>query len=165
MAVREWFEALAPREKWLVTVAGALAILAVAVIGLIRPLASSRHALGEQLAEKRAILADIERVAARLGQAGGTASPANTPSGESLVVLIDRTTRARGLGGYLKRNEPDGTSSIRLRFENVPFDELVTWLVEIQASQAVSVVSASADPGQGVGRVSANLQLSRAVLR
>jgi general secretion pathway protein M len=71
-------------------------------------------------------------------------------------------TRSHGLAPYLKRNEPDGTASIRLRFENAPFDDLINWLADMQATQAVTVINASADPSQDAGRVSANLQLSRA---
>jgi general secretion pathway protein M len=164
VSLRDWFEGLAPREKVLVAIAASLLVLAIIVIGAVRPLAAGHKRASEQLADRRAILADIERVAARFGpQGGGSATP--QPSGESLVVLVDRMTRSRGLAPYLKRNEPDGVTSIRLRFENAPFDDLINWLVEMQVAQAVSVVNATADPGQEAGRVSANIQLSRALPR
>jgi general secretion pathway protein M len=160
MPVRQWFATLAPRERLLVSLAGGLLIIAVVVIVGIRPLSAGLKTATLQLADKRAVLADIERVAARFGPQTGAA--AARPTGESLVVLVDRTTRSRGLGPYLKRNEPDGNDTIRLRFENVPFDELIGWLADLQMNQAIGVVSANADPGQDTGRVSANLQLSRA---
>jgi len=164
MDIRAWFNGLAPRERLLVGAAGALLVVAVLVIGVIRPLGSSRESLEAQIADKQAVLADIERVAARFGpRAAGVAQA--QPGGGSLVVLVDRTTRARGLAPYLKRNEPDGEASIRLRFENVPFDELAGWLVELQATQGIGVVTVNADPGEGTGRVTANLQLSRAPAR
>ncbi len=161
MTIRQWFDGLAPRERLLVSVAGLLLVVAVVVFAGLRPLVTSARSATAQLADKRAVLADIEHVAARFGPRAGAGAGAH-PTGESLVVLVDRTTRSRGLGAYLKRNEPDGADSIRLRFENVPFDELIAWLADLQATQAVSVVSASADPGQDTGRVGANLQLSRA---
>jgi general secretion pathway protein M len=162
MPVREWFEGLSRREKLLVSGAAALVVVAVVVVGAVRPLTVSRQRLSGQLTEKQAVLDDIERVAARVGQVSGSAAPQTSTGSESLVVLIDRTTRSRGLGTYLKRNEPDGTASIRLRFENVPFDDLVGWLVEIQSSSGIGVASANADPAAGAGRVNANLQLTRA---
>ncbi len=159
--IRQWFTGLAPRERLLVASAASLTLVAVVVIGVLRPLAASRAAAQAGLEEKRAVLADIERVAARFGpNAGARAAPVQA-SGESLVVMVDRTTRAGGLGAYLKRNEPDGDSSIRLRFENAPFDEMVRWLAGLQATQGIGVIAASIDPGQDVGRVNANLQLSR----
>lgn len=158
-AIRTWFDSMAPRERVLVGSAAVLTLVAIVVIGLLRPLAASRAIAAEAVESKRAVLADIERVAARFGPnaPAGTAAPTT----ESLVVLIDRSTRARGLGTYLRRNEPDGEASIRLRFENAPFDELVAWLGELQASHAIGVMAASADAAQDAGRVNANLQLSR----
>ena len=112
---------------------------------------------------QREVLGDIERVAARLGsQPASGEQAAAGPATESLVVLVDRTTRAAGLGSHLKRNEPEGEAGIRLRFEDVPFDGLVDWLAGLQSTQAVGVVAATVDPGQAPGRVTANLQLSRA---
>ena len=163
MSVRRWFDSLAPRERLLVSLAGGLLLIAVVVLVGVRPLATGLRTASAQLADKRAVLADIERVAARFGPQAGAAAAQST--GESLVVLVDRTTRGRGLGPYLKRNEPDGNDNIRLRFENVPFDELIGWLADLQTNEAIGVVSANADPGQDTGRVSANLQLARVAPR
>lgn len=160
MSLRQKFDALAPRERLLVSLAGAVLLVAVVILTVVRPLSTSLRTATAQLADKRAVLGDIEHVAARFGRQSGAA--AARPTGESLVVMVDRTTRSRGLSPYLKRNEPDGTDSIRLRFENVPFDELIGWLADLQTKQAVGVVSASADAGQDSGRVSANLELARA---
>lgn len=160
--MRAWFAGLAPRERVLVSLAAALTAVALVVIGGVRPLLASRTAAASQLADRQAVLADIEKVAARFGPQSAAAGAPAQPSGESLVVLVDRTTRARGLAPYLKRNEPDGNTSIRLRFENAAFDDLAGWLAELQTSQGIGVVSASVDPGEAPGRVSANLQLSRA---
>ena len=165
MRIRDWFDGLAPRERLLVGLAGAVLAIAVIVMAGIRPLTVNLKTAAEQVADKRAVLADIEHVAARFGPQAGALAATAQPTGESLVVLVDRTTRSRGLGPYLKRNEPDGNDSIRLRFENVPFDDLIGWLADLQTTQSISVVSANADPGQDAGRVSANLQLSRAAPR
>ncbi len=159
--IQDWFNALASREKVLVGLACALTVFALIVMGVIRPLASGRDAATQAVADKRAVLADIERVAARFGPNAGASAAATPPSAESLVVLIDRTTRSSGLGAYLKRNEPDGNSSIRLRLEDAPFDELMAWLVGLQATQGISVIAATTDPGKEPGRVNASLQLSR----
>jgi general secretion pathway protein M len=81
-------------------------------------------------------------------------------SGESVLVLVDRSTRERGLSSYLKRNQPEGTDGVRLRMENAPFDELLLWLSDVQSGQGLAAVSASFDPAGEPGRVNANLVLS-----
>ena len=76
-------------------------------------------------------------------------------------MLLDRSTRERGLGSYLKRNQPEGANGVRLRLENVPFDELTGWLAEVQARHGLAAVSASFDPSGEPGRVNSNLVLER----
>ena len=162
MTPAERFASLAPRERMLVFAAAALGLFALLYALGIRPLLVSQRQAREDLEEQRAVLADIERVAARFGpQPGAGQQAAARPGEDSLVLLVDRSTRAAGLAAYLKRNEPEGTTGIRLRFEDAPFDELITWLARLQAEHAVGVVAATADPGQEPGRVTANIQLAR----
>lgn len=162
MTPAERFASLAPRERMLVFAAAALGLFALLYALGIRPLLVSQRQAREDLEEQRAVLADIERVAARFGpQPGAGQQAAARPGEDSLVLLVDRSTRAAGLAAYLKRNEPEGNTGIRLRFEDAPFDELITWLARLQAEHAVGVVAATADPGQEPGRVTANIQLGR----
>jgi general secretion pathway protein M len=159
--LREWFDKLAPRERLLVLVAGAFAIFAL-VYGLgLQPLYSARGRAAAEVEAQRSLLTDIEQVARRIGPQGAASSPVPA-NGESLVVLIDRLTRERGLGTYLKRNQPEGAAGVRLRLENVPFDELTSWLAEVQMRHGLAATSASFDPSGEPGRVNSNLVLERA---
>jgi len=159
----DWFEQLAPRERLLVTVAGALTIGALIVTLAIRPLFSQAALAEQRVNDKQALLLDLERVASRLGtQRGAGAAAVAGPDNRSLVVLIDQTTRAAGLAGFIKRNQPDGNDSIRLRFENAPFDSLLSWLTDISARHGLSADNANIDSAQESGRVNCNLVLTRA---
>jgi len=159
-ALRNWLDQLEPRERLLVLLAGALTIVAIVVIGGLRPLMARADSNAQRVSDQEQLLTEIEQVAARLGpQRGGNTSAAG---GDSLVLVVDRSTRARNLGGYLKRNQPDGDASIRLRFERAPFDDLMAWLAEIQNQYSIGVVSANIDAGNETGRVNCNLILSRA---
>lgn len=160
-ALREWFDKLAPRERWLVLAAAAFAICALVYALAIQPLFAARERAAAELEIRRSLLSDIEQIARRFGpQDASTGSvPAN---GESLVVLIDRSTRDRGLGAYLKRNQPEGANGVRLRLESVPFDELTAWLADVQTQHGLSATSASFDPSGEPGRVNSNLVLELA---
>ncbi|MCL4791238.1 MAG: type II secretion system protein M [Gammaproteobacteria bacterium] len=156
--VQQWFDKLAPRERWMVMAGALLALVALIFAVGIRPVYRARAAAAEQLVEQRRLLADIEQVARRFGP---QSAAAGTPvSSESVVVLIDRSTRERGLSSYLKRNQPEGNDGVRLRMENAPFDELLLWLSDVQSGQGLAAVSASFDPSGEPGRVNANLVLS-----
>jgi general secretion pathway protein M len=159
-ALRNWLDQLEPRERLLVLLASALMVLAIIVIGGLRPLLASADRNAQRVDDQQQLLTEIEQVAARLGpQRGGNVAAAD---GDSLVLVVDRSTRARNLGGYLKRNQPDGDATIRLRFERAPFDDLVAWLGELQNQYSISVVSANIDASNETGRVNCNLILSRA---
>lgn len=159
--MREWFEQLAPRERLLVMVAGALVVVALIVSLGIRPIMNQSKRGYELVEDKRELLAELRDVAARLGpQRGGVPTPAATGN-QSMVLVIDQTTRNSGLAAHLKRNQPDGTTSIRLRFENAPFDALIGWLSGLQTQHGMSVTSANIDTAAQPGRVNCNLTLDR----
>jgi general secretion pathway protein M len=160
-ALRSWFEQLAPRERLLVGAAGVLLLFALIYLGGLGPLIAKSERNAAAVADQRALLADLTELAARLGpQLGGAA--AAEANEQSLVLVVDRTTRNQGLATFLKRNQPDGENAIRLRFEDAPFDSLLRWLVEMQASYGVGAVSANIDSARAPGRVNCNLVLSRA---
>jgi len=155
--LQEWFDKLSARERWLVLGAAGFAALALVYALALQPLYSARSRAALAVEQQRSLLNDIELVARRYGPQNSS-NPA-VPSGESLVVLVDRSTRERGLGAYLKRNQPEGASGVRLRLENVPFDDLAGWLAVVQSTQGLATVSASFDPAGEPGRVNSNLVL------
>jgi len=159
--MKEWFEQLAPRERLLVMVAGVLVGITIIVTLGIRPIINQTSRGHELVDDKQALLAELSQVAQRLGPQGAGTQSAGLGSTQSLVVLVDQTTRTNGLAPYLKRNQPDGASSIRLRFENAPFDNLVEWLGQLQSQYGLSATSANIDVAAEPGRVSCNLTISR----
>lgn len=161
-ALRDWYSELAPRERLLVAVAALLTVVAIVVLGMFRPLNARVDRGMEIVAEKESLLTELEQVAARLGPQRGSAAVTPAGSGQSLVLVVDQTTRRNGLAEYLTRNQPDGEDKIRLRFERAPFDELMQWLVELRSTQGLTAESANIDTAPEAGRVNCNLVLIRA---
>ncbi len=159
--MQAWFQQLAPRERLFVSIAAALVLLLLVVTLGVRPIVSNTIQGQKRVVDRMDLLSEIERVAARIGPQSGSAPSARGVGNQSLVVVIDRTTRETGLAPYLKRNQPDGATSIRLRFENAPFDALVEWLGDVKSQQGLVVTSASIDKTAQTGRINSNLTLSR----
>ncbi|MBT8444143.1 MAG: type II secretion system protein M [Gammaproteobacteria bacterium] len=160
--MKEWFDQLESRERMLVMIAGGLALFTLIVMLGVRPIMNQNKRSHELVADKRELLAELSDVAARLGPQRGGPQTGASDSSQSLVLVIDQSTRGSGLAQHLKRNQPDGTSSIRLRFENAPFDTLINWLQGLQNQHGISVTSANIDMASAAGRVNCNLTLSRA---
>jgi len=158
--VREWFDGLVPRERLLVSCAAVFAGCALAWMLLVQPVLTQKARAENRIRDHQLMLVELSQVAGRIGSqpASGTQPAA---SGQSLVVIIDRSVRERGLSGYLRRNQPDGQSSIRLRLENIPFDQLIEWLAELQERHGLAANSVTIDPATDRGRVDTNLVLVR----
>ena len=143
-------------------IAGGLLVFTLIISLGIRPIINQSKRGHEMVVDKRELLTELRQVASRIGppRSGGQAAAGG--ANQSLVLVVDRTTRSSGLAQFLKRNQPDGTASIRLRFENAPFDTLVTWLGDLQNQHGMSVTTANIDTSQQAGRVNCNLTLTRA---
>jgi general secretion pathway protein M len=160
-SVQDRFEQLRPRERLLVTAAGVAIVLAAILLLVVQPLYANSTHTAERVTDKQALLARLEQAAARLEPAAQRSGGQLQGLGQSMVVVVDRSTRSRGLGQYLKRNQPDGNTGIRLRFEDAPFDELIGWIAELQTSYGMTTLSANIDLSGASGRVNCSLVLNR----
>ena len=144
----------------MVMICGAFIVVALFWTMIVRPLYSGSAQLEEDVGTKQGQLANLQELASHIKP--GTQGQMSIRQGgnDSIVVIIDRTTRERSLADYLKRNQPEGDAGVRLRFEEAPFDPLVDWLGELSQTYGMLVVSASFD-GAGVGRVNCNIVLER----
>ncbi|MEE4184471.1 MAG: type II secretion system protein M [Gammaproteobacteria bacterium] len=160
--MRDWFNELSARERLLVLVCAVFVGISVIWVLGVQPLLKTAAGLDERVTTKRAELANYQELAAQLQAlpAGPQRNAAQQGRGDSIVVIIDRTTRQRQLASYLKRNQPEG-DGVRLRFEGAPFDALVSWLGELNDNYGMTTINASFDDA-GAGRVNCSLVLQRA---
>ena len=160
-AIRGWFEQLKSREKLIVSV-GAVVVTVALIVSLgIRPLYVNSARTAERLTNKEALLLKFEQAASNLSSGTRGSSRAIEAASQSMVVVVDKSARSLRLGQYLTRNQPDGVTGIRLRFEGAPFDDLVKWIAEIQTRYGMTTVSASFDQVGVSGRVNCSLVLER----
>lgn len=160
--LKDWYYALKPRERLMVS-AGAVVVVLVAVYSLgLAPFYRSLNERADRVARKEGDLAWMRSVASEVQMLGANQPAGAGPSGESLVVLIDRTARECGLGTSLTGQTPNGETGIRVRLESAAFDVLVKCLANLQQVHAVSIEQASIDRTAQPGLVNANLVLNRA---
>lgn len=156
----EWWNSLQARER--VFILGGSIVLAVFLVTWLglRPLFTHSSATAQRVAEKEILLADLRAASAQLASRPATA--ARLPAtGESLVVIVDRSSREAGLAGALKRNQPVGEDGIRVRFEGASFDQIMAWLGGLSASHGIDIESAAFESASEPGIVQANLTLKR----
>jgi general secretion pathway protein M len=150
-----WYGALQPREQQIVrygVLAAALLVVAGGVLRLHAVVAGAE----KRIAGKRADIAYITGVLGEL-----QAAPLPAGGGQSLVSVIDRTTRDGGLGMNLRGTEPSGINGVRVRLEGASFDALATWLLRVQREYGLSVQAATLERTDTPGRVNASLTFVR----
>ncbi len=161
LQLQNWLRGMTPRERLMVGVTAVFVIVALIWLLLLNPLYTSKAKLETRVAEKSTLLVELQRRAAQRSSNPGSSAMPVQGLNQSIVVVIDRTTRLRGLSDYLKRNQPDGNNTVRLRFENAPFDDLVTWLSEVKTGYGLTTTSASIDLAGPPGRINCSLVLDR----
>jgi general secretion pathway protein M len=146
--------ALPERDQRLL--AGGLALAAaILLFGVVIPLDRSVAHAHERLARKHADLTWMQGVAPELA----ASTPPAAATGESLLVIIDRSARESGLAGALAGSEPGGPGSLSVRLAKAPFDTLVGWLGRLAQQNGVSVESASIEKADANGLVNAAIVL------
>ena len=142
------------------TRAAALLGLLLLYLILVLPFQTADATHGQARRQKAANLAWMREKApqdqGRRGHRRGVAE-----SGESLVVLIDRTAREAGLATALRDQSPNGENGLRLRLEAASFDTLMAWLANLQQQYGVGDRSGDVDAA-APGLVNATLTLSQA---
>jgi general secretion pathway protein M len=154
-----WFKTLQPRERLLVSSAAIVLIGAVLFLGVFAPLGKAVASRQTRVDTKKLDLVWMRGAANSVRMAA--AQTGGNVSGESLVVLINRTAQPAGLASALVNQSPAGDNSIRVRLERGSFDSIVTWLGSLQQQYSVRVDNASIDRADKPGIVNASLVLTR----
>ncbi|MET0656904.1 MAG: type II secretion system protein M [Steroidobacteraceae bacterium] len=162
MTLKQKFAALSTRER-VIVIGGAVLVVIVAIYMLaLSPFYRALDARAERLERKQVDLSWMHSVAPELQSSGGAMPAAAAPTGESLVVLVDRTAREGNLASALTGQTPTGNGGIRVRFENANFDTLVLWMGSLVQRHGVYIDQATLDRGEKPGLVNASFVLTRA---
>jgi len=151
----QWFGTLNERERGLVLI-GAAAALVLLLIAVLLPLQRAGIAADQRIERKRA---DLNWLRAAAPQLAGMDAQTPQPPRESLVVLLDRSAREAGLEHALTGSQPSGDGGMRVQLEQTSFDTLVGWVAQLVQRYGVRVDSAVIEPGNAAGLVNATLVL------
>lgn len=154
--MKEWFLSREPRERLVLAVGGALAVVIIGWQFAWAPLAGSVERLDAAVAAQTRLLVDAQNAAAI------TPRDASRPrTDESLFVVAERTARTHGVADALTRTTQDGATGLTVNFRAAPFDALIGWLVTLDAEHGVAVESAQFNATQQPGLVNGQVLLRR----
>lgn len=157
--LREWFLALAPRERLLVSVCAAALTVTFAYVGLWEPVVLAHQRRAQSLNDARALAQRLESAAADVQRSGAGGPVINR--NVSLMSVVDQASKSSTLGKAPSRLQPEGDNEVRLWLDDISFDALVRWLHELETRQGVRALSADIEKTATPGVVNARLSLVR----
>lgn len=157
--VESWLASLSARERRTVILGSVGAGVLLFVGAVVVPLHAAANRLEQRVEQKRQDLEWMRSVAGELRAAGPAAGAATAQ--QSLVVIVDESARAAGLGSALTGTQPSGTGGVRVRLEGAVFDTVVAWLASLEQRYALSIESATIDRGAQTGIVNASVILRK----
>jgi len=149
------FDTMSEREQRLLKLGGIAAVL-ILIFGVLLPLDGSVAKARARITQKQADLVWMRNVAPVIQQSGPVH---NRGTGESLIVIVDRSARESGLEKALAGSEPNGPGGIQVRLEKASFDAMIGWLSRLSQQNGVSVDGASIDSAGAPGMVNASIVL------
>lgn len=84
-----------------------------------------------------------------------------TSSG-SITSAIEQSAASHGVRTFVSRIEQEGNAGARVTLDAVPFNTLVTWAADLQATHGAVIEDATIDAHQTPGLVNARLRLRSA---
>ena len=158
---RTRFEALTSRERWIVGGGGIALLITVLYLGIFEPLTNAHRSRLEALDSSRALASRLEAAAVAASGAARKTGAAQLGRNMSLLAAVDQSTKTGTLGKAPERLQPEGDREVKIWFDDVPFDNLVRWLAELQTRYGIAVQSLDIEAQPSVGIVDVRLSLTR----
>jgi type II secretory pathway component PulM len=154
--MKAWFFGLEMRDRWIVGIVAAAAVVIVLWGFVLRPMLVEIATLRTTVDTKQRLLVDVARIE---GSQPSSVSGNRQGADQTLVVIVDNTARSHGLD--LPRTRANGPSGVDVTFQGASFDSLVAWLLVLHSTYGVDVENASFSSGRAPGLVNGQLSLRR----
>ena len=154
-----YWQQLKPRERMLIMVGGGIFSVLMLYLLVLEPFTIKVDELTVKVEKQQALNQWLKKSAAEVSKlkGAGASSSSGSRSGQSLLVLVDRTSKQGKIGKSITRIEPDGSARVRVWLESVPFDDLTKWMGSLEAKYQILVETAVVDKTNTVGRVNARM--------
>ncbi|GAB3685610.1 type II secretion system protein GspM [Salinisphaera aquimarina] len=161
-ALRQWYEGLAPRERVAVIAGTVAVVLALFYYALWQPLntsvADARVRVNAEAEQARWMLG--VRDEARLLQSSGKNNSVKGRN-ESLLSIVDASSRENGLGQAVRRIQPDNNDQATVTLEKANFNQMLFWLRSLQRDYGIAASQMTVTRDEENGTVQARLTLTR----
>ena len=148
-------DSLSERDRRTLLLGGGVAVLLLLYV--IIQLDSSVSSAHKRILKKQTDLTWMRSVAPEIAATSSFRAPGG--SGQSLLVIVDRSARESGLASALAGSDPAGPGGLSVRLQKAPFDTLISWLARLGQQNGIRVDTASIESAGSPGLVNAAIVL------
>lgn len=156
--MKNWFAGLTQREQLSLLILGLAVALYLVYAILVSPLDTARDDMERQ---NQGVTESLQRVDVMVSQIMQLRdSGAGASRQRNLTTLINRSTGALNL--QVSRLQPNSRGEVQVRLEAAAFDDLLSWLHQMEYRESLLVKEVSITQGGSTGRVNATVRLAQA---
>lgn len=159
--MKEKWEQLQPNERLTVVIGAIALVLILGYFSFYRPLQLGIEKLETENSDQQALLSWMEPAAKRISILR-TLQTTKTESKLALLPLLEESLKSTDLNKQASEISQTEGNKVRIKFKQVSFDQLITWLSELWKKYGIEVTDMTVVPKKPTGFVEATVILSKA---
>jgi len=160
--LRQWLETREPRERVILILGAITVLIGLFYFSLWNPLATAIVKKQSSITSIESTLANMHESAAEIVRLRALSGSSQARNKRPLLSTIDATAQSMKLRQMIRTIKPKGQNAAQVWFDDVPFDQLMKWLSQLQITAGVQVESITLHKRDAPGYVQARITLGRA---
>lgn len=157
--MKEWWHNLALREQRIL-IGGAAALVLLALYALVwDPYHQEMARLKQAVSTKHLDLQTMQQTAGEIDRLRRSGAGGTLPAGQSVMGVVDSSAKRFNIGTAIKRIQPEGERAVKVWAEQVPFNDLIRWLDDLQKGSGIAIHTITIERQEVDGMVNARLEL------
>lgn len=156
-----WWQARNAREKLLLGLGGIVVLALMYYSLVVEPLRDGITQKQQQVENELQLAAWLLAVAPEVQKMRRAPGENSAQNNGSLLSIVDKTSKAAGLGKSVSRLQPEGDAEVRAWLESAPFNETLRWLRTLESSYGVEINELSFNRNNEAGLIKARLIFKR----
>jgi general secretion pathway protein M len=160
--LKQWFNALPQKERWMVSGAGLLIFTTLFYLIVWEPVHVGLQTEQQKQQSQKEILLWMQQAAAEVKtlRASGSRSTIRDKN-KPTTLVIEQAINNAGLKPSVNKIESSGNNGARVTLNEASFNQILVWLNTLATHNGIHVVSANIERGSKPGRANARLSFER----
>jgi len=137
---KAWYQGLPARDALIVKSLAILIAISLVYLWVWVPAEKYNARYESKLKSEKELHAFMKANAYKVS---GNSQRARSNSGQSVLALVNSTSKAKGIA--LSRFEPEGENGLRIWLDKVKFDDVIDWIDLLENDQGVRVTQINID--------------------